>query len=338
MNLFLMLFCYYTTEKGNQFPSLDWMEKSIAVFISGRENFFKERACINSPIDEYCVCDNVNVLFDIEGVMRQQLVDVGQGVRMTRPLGIEKKLLTGDDVFASVSHKGILAVYARGIIQITDLNNGRQVNMKVEDATLIGFYDEMMILLASWKPLREVRVEEVFESSTLETVKEIKDTCSVSPWTDVSLLHVRRVLYYRTIYDHKLYSFNVDTRANTWIDVGRRVDKMASFTGIDCNIRAVFQDYDNRCTYTLNTDNTVTKVNEEQNDLSTLFPSTSDINNINDVVFEYGGELRKNRNRIDTNKLIYFDDYYSVIRVYRDVFLTYDWCKKSWVLVRIITP
>ena len=239
------------------------MEGCIALFVSGKEGFFRERACINCSIDNYCACDGADVLFDVDSAMRKELVDVGQGVRMTEPIKVDKGLLTGWGVHASLSHQGILAI---GInyetVQFTDLNNDRQAEIKVEAFSLVGFYDDMAILLTGYKPLREVTVEEVFNNPTIETFKEIEGTNDVILWTDVSLLHVRRVLYYPRR-DCKLFSFNVDTRINTKIDLGMKVSYIASFTGIYCAVRAVFKDpFSRSCTCILNSDNTITKVNE----------------------------------------------------------------------------
>ena len=99
------------------------MEGCIALFVSGREHFFREKACINCPIDKYCVCDGADVLFDIDGVLRKELVEVGRGVRMTQPLKVEKGFLTGGHIYASLSHKGcLLSVPERQFgSQITDI-------------------------------------------------------------------------------------------------------------------------------------------------------------------------------------------------------------------------
>ena len=88
------------------------MEYSVALFIAEREGFFREKACINCSVDEYCACDGADVLFDIEGVMKKELVDVGQGVKMTEPIEVKKGLMTGNSIYASLSHNGILAICA----------------------------------------------------------------------------------------------------------------------------------------------------------------------------------------------------------------------------------
>ena len=313
------------------------MERSIALFISGRKSFFREVACINCSVDEYCACDGADVLFDVDRVMRKGLVDVGQGVRITEPIKVEKGLLVGDNIYVSLSHDGILAICPNySTIQLTDLNINKQVEMEVEDDSLVAFYDDIILLLTFRKPLREARVEEVFENPTIETFKKIEGTSDVKPYTDVSLLHDRRELYYYTVY-RRLFSFNVDTRENTKINIGRRVGPIASLTGIDSGVKAVFYSFDDNCIYALNNDNTVTKVNGENGCLEALFPSASNPKNIKDALFKYNDNLVKNGNKLDTSKLINFSGH-SVIRIYRDIFLTFDLSTNSWVILRIVVP
>ena len=195
------------------------IEYCVALFIAGIEEFFREKACIDCPIDEYCACDDADMLFDVDAVMKQKLINVGEGVKMTQPIKVEKELITGDWICASLSHQGILAIYVDcNIIQFTNLNTNKQVEMRVEDWSNVGFYDSMVLLLTDGKDLREATVEEVFNDPRIGTFREIEGTGYVSPWTDVSLLHETRVLYYR--YGGKLFSFNVDTKMNKRIDVG----------------------------------------------------------------------------------------------------------------------
>ena len=189
--------------------------------------------------------------------------------------------------------------------------------------------------MTNGKPLRKATVKEVFENPSIETFRDTDEINDVTPYADVSLLHERRILYYPS-YNNKLYSFNVDTRVNTEIDIGMYCSHIASLTGIDCGIKAVFWNSDDKCTYSLNNDNTVTKVSERQNEfLTTIFPSTSNPNNIQDAVFKYGHDIMKDGKKINTDGLIEFS-YYSVIRVYKDVFLAYDKVTGSWVLFRMI--
>ena len=85
----------------------------------------------------------------------------------------------------------------------------------------------------------------LFENPTLETFKAIEGTNLVSTRTDVSLLHKSRVLYYSSMYN-KLYAFNVDTRVNAELCSGKNFEPIASLTGIDCGVRAVFSCTDDR--------------------------------------------------------------------------------------------
>ena len=257
---------------------------------------------------------------------------------------MKKGLIAGDLV--SLSHNGVLAICFddsgkknnhKYTLQFTDLNTDKQVSMNVEGKSLAGFYDSMILLLTNGKPLRETTVKEIFDNSTIETFKKIKGTSNVPANTDVSLLHEKRELYYSTK-SNKLFFFNVDTRINTEIDVGMKVGNIAFFSGIDCGVKTIFYSLDDKCTYSLNNDNSVTKVYEKQfYYLTALFPSTSNPNNIKDAMFKYRGLIRCGNN-INIRKLIDFGWNYPVVRIYEDIFLAYDWNTKSWVLVRILIP
>ena len=174
------------------------MEECISLFVSNRDGFFKEKACINCPINTYCACDGVDVLFDIEGVIRQELINVGQGVRMTEPIKVEKELITGNWIYASLLHQGIFAVCVEtNLIQFTNLNTNQQVKMKVENTSLVGFYDTIALVLAWTELLKEVMVESIFNNPVCKSFKKIEGTDNVSPHTDVSLLHGKMQTYMR---------------------------------------------------------------------------------------------------------------------------------------------
>ena len=298
-----------------------------------------EKTPLFNTINNFEAFSSVKTVFDIKGVMNQKIVDVGEGVKMSEPLKVERELLTGGCIYSSLSHNGILAICVNdNTLQFTDLNNDRQVGMDIDNYTVVGFYDSNILLLTYQMPLREATVENVFDNPNIKTFKEIEGTKDVDPYTDVSLLNERRILYYR-IANGDLFSFNTDTKENTRIAIGNRIWTIASLTGIDCNVKAVFRDDGDRCIYTLNIDNTITKVDgDHYYDITALFPLSSDPKNINDAVFKYTQNLIKDGNYIDTRHLIEFDGNYSVIRVYKDIFLAYDKNIKSWVLLRIITP
>ena len=314
------------------------MERCVALFISGRRGFFREEACINCPVEEFCACDGADVLFDIDSVMRKELVDVGQGVKMSESVKVERGLLTGNNTCASLSHDGVLAICADRAIQFADLNANKQVQMNADNYSLIGFYDGNALLLTWGEALREATVGDVFERPTIETFKEVEGTSDAIPFTDVSLLQERRVLYYYNAY-YRLFAFDVDTRVSTEIDIGKKVCDIASCTGIDCGTKTVFRDCCDDCTYIWNNDNTVTRVNEDQGySLTALFPSASNPGDIANTVFKYGEILVKNDNVINRNEPAEFARHGSVTRVYRDIFLCYDHDTSSWVLLRFAVP
>lgn len=315
------------------------MNKYVALFVSGKRDFFKEKTCINCSVEEFCACEGADVLFDVEEVMRQRIINLGQGVKISEPIKVKRTLATRNYIYASLSHNGILAICAnKKIIQFTDLNNDLQVEVGIECDTLVAFYDEMALLLTEGSPLREATVISVFENPRIAIFRIIEGTSDAYPFTDVSLLNERRELFYRTR-DCKLFSFNVDTRENTEVDVGKWVLSIAFSTGINSGVKAVFWSNSDMCTYALNNDNTLTKVDGRQyHTIIGIFPLASNPNNITDAVFKYGCPLMKNGKKIALKRLIGFDSLYSIVRVFRDVFLAYDKITKSWVVFRLITP
>ena len=313
------------------------MEGCVSLFISSREDFFREKTCINCPVDKYIACDNVSLIFDIDGVLRKEVVDVGHGVRMSEPLKVDKGLMGGTCIFASLSHQGVFAIHISGdMLQFTDLNANRHVKMEVEKDTLVGYYDNMVLLLTWGMPLRETTVESVFDKPSVETFKKIEGTSDVDPITDVSLLNDRRELYYTTT-NHKLFSFNVDTRTTTEINLGRNISHIISLSGIDCEMKIIFKDFDDKCTHTLSMDDTMTRIDNKRDYWPwTVFPSASDPKNISDAVFMYGRNLRRRERKIHITNLVELGGYYSLIRVYRDIFLAYDENTESWCLIRLV--
>ena len=82
--------------------------------------------------------------------------------------------------FTSLSHQGILAICTHSdndyIIQFTVMYTDKQVEVKIEEESLVSFYNDMILLLTWEKPLRETRLENVFDSPTIEMFKEIEGT------------------------------------------------------------------------------------------------------------------------------------------------------------------
>lgn len=313
-------------------------DEKWAVFLLLNERtplFTPPECCIDTTVDSFRAFPGLGRVFDIEGVMQKPLVSVREGVRMSAPLRVEKGLIGGDYIFASLSHRGVLAICVDGsTIQFTDLNDDRQVETGVEDWTLVGFYDEMALLLTCGRPLREAAVADVFGSPALGTFGVIEGTVPLVPDTDVSLLNARRVLYYRTA-DYRLFAFNVDTRANTEVDVGRKVNTIISPTGIDPGVRAVFYTNDEH-TCTLNMDGTVTEVDEGRNTWITALSLSTPSQGGRPNTASKGRSSTGREGEPETPQLARFDGY-AIVRVYRDVFLGYDENTESWGLFRIST-
>ena len=92
----------------------------------------------------------------------------------------------------------------------------------MEDTSSVALYDSNMILLTCFRPLREATVEELFDKQNISVFMSIGDVGGVSSYTDASLLHSRRILYYRSAQCIP-YEYNVDTRENKRIEVAQNV-------------------------------------------------------------------------------------------------------------------
>ena len=110
--------------------------------------------------------------------------------------------------------------------------------------------------------------------------------------------------------------------------------------GIDCGVKSVFQDEDNRFIYTLDWNNKVTPLHEirEEKSVTSTFASSSNPKDISKCVLRYGDCFIKGGNKVKPKEPIRFKPDQSVIRIYRDIFLLFDTNTKKWVLSRIIIP
>ena len=324
----------------------------------------KHQETIGSISPDYCIktmenfeaFPSVTKVFDIDRVMKEKLVDVGEGVKMTRPLKVKNIFYEGVYPCVSLSHQGILSVFSSRsrALDLMDLNTSKRVfvfDAKITCLSQVGFYDNMILLIMDNRRLREATVKDVFENPVIETFKKIEGTDKVNSQADVSLLHERRVLYYHQVYPvhpayslneflprEKISSFNVDTRVNERIYVRMEVYSIVPFTGIDCGVKTVFCG-EGGDLYSLNMDNTVTRINKTQDGIPIgLLPSASNQKNIADAVLKYRYNLVKSGNVLNTNDLMSSGDCFSIVRVYKDIFLTYNQCTRSWVLFRIVVP
>ena len=157
----------------------------------------------------------------------------------------------------------------------------------------------------------------------------------VHPYTGTSLFHSKRVLYY-TSTQWIPYEYNVDTRENNRIQIGQKVRRFSSLMGIDCRVRIVFQD-DNKYTYILNWNNEVIPLYEnKEEDLTSLFVSTTHLRDLLKCVLKYDSYFVKEEKQIKFTQPVKLDWCYSIVRVYKDVFMLYDMNMRKWVLSRII--
>ena len=137
---------YLKSDEEHEFDDDKWMvffilnEKILLI------NPFKY--CANTEIGEFSAFPSVEEVFDIEDVMEKELIDVGQGVKMTEPLKVEKGLIAGG--YVSLSHQGILAICtysnSKYIIQFTNLNTNIPFKIEVENTSIVGFYDNVALL------------------------------------------------------------------------------------------------------------------------------------------------------------------------------------------------
>ena len=115
-------------------------------------------------------------------------------------------------------------------------------------------------------------------------------------------------------------------------------EPIASLTGIDCVVQAVFSCTDDRCTCILNTDYTIDKMDGRPTGFLTIvFPLTSNSRNVADVVFMRASLVRC-ENKLDISHLVDSDWNYPIVRIYSDIFLCYDKSTELWVFFCLITP
>lgn len=315
--------------------------EQVAIYITRHnKNFFVERAHINCPVSEFCACDGADKLFNVDAVLGRELVDIGEGILVSKPVKVERALRAGGDyVFASLSHNGILAIHSYReyyFVQFTNLNSDEQVELKVRSEILVGFYDDMAILLPFNDVIRETSVENVFKGYDLYNFKTIV-RLSVFPFTDVSLLNETRVLYFpaRT---RKLYSFNVDTREFKEVEINDHVLCCASFAGINLGVKAVFNSHNDKTTYILSNNNSVSKLGGENIWIRSVFPSCSCPTDINSVALWFDRFFIFKGKKVMFNSSFKTRSHNTIVRIYRDIFLFYDDNTDGWALVRIIVP
>ena len=356
-------------EMGNSNQSLNEMNKDVdriketikilkenkrllegAKSLNGEERrlslvFCLERGILGRTSDrapEFRAMEGVERAFDVDGVMEKRLVDVGEGVLVSEPVIVEEGFkVRKNGFYSSLSAKGVLAIHLWDkyrIVQFTNLLADGEVEVIVSSWTIIAFYDDNVILLTSGKPLRKAAVEDVFRMPHVSTFEKIGDVDKVTPRTDTSLVHLKRVLCYVSR-DYIPYEYNVDTQENRRLDIPQRVSSFASLMGTDCGVKAVFEDFPAGCTHTLHWDNTITHLYDSRGgELSSLFASSSSPWDLSKALLRYGSYLIKGSNKIKLAQPVSLEEDYSITRICNDIFLLYDNNIRRWVLCRIIVP
>ena len=113
-----------------------------------------------------------------------------------------------------------------------------------------------------------------------------------------------------------------------------------SLKGINCGIKTMFQDYIDWSIYMLNWDDELIPlhVRGEEDFLYFFFPSSSHPRDLSKGVFTYCGCLVRENECIEFKESMSCNLYLSMVWIYHDIFLLYDYNIKKWVLSRILIP
>ena len=298
----------------------------------------------DGPVEAFEACEGVERLFHVGWALAEELVDTGHGVWVTAPRDEHTRFRReGERPLASLSPEGVFAVYHRveyyEVIQFTDLRKyEREREVDVEGCSIAAFYDDRVLILTEDRPLVEAWVDEMLEEGGEGRV--VRGSERATPWTDVSLVNTTRVLHYRTP-DCRLCAYDVDRRVSRIVDVGRGVVCLASLTGLDTGVLAVFQDEEGE-TYALASDHSVARLpgGPQDEGLTDVFPSRSAPWDLTRAVLKYGDTLTKGGRDIQEGlpsggPLLPQEDY-TFVRLRGDVFLYYDTHECSWALTRIV--
>lgn len=311
--------------------------RHIVLYISRKKGFFSEVAQSMCPVGEFCAFKGANLFPGIEETMNKESVKLAKRVWMSKPVDVEMELVPGKYFRASLSHKGVLAIYSYAdegrIVQFTNLNTGKQVIVNVGGISLVAFYDDKAILLVDRLVLEEALVENVFKMPDMSVFKDIDGTEKCSPSAEVSSLHKRRVLYYLSE-SRYICSFNVDTRVNTYFYVKNHVTSIISFSGIDSGYKIIFNSYDGG-SYRFRDDGATVYMTTAWGLPRNIFPSSRYPRDDDSALFVFERCLTIGSVHIDAPCPVSLKEQNSIIRIYKDVFLVYDNNTKRWVFVRI---
>ena len=320
--------------------------KAVALFLTLTRHALATPALVDCPVDDFCAYPCADELAGIDEAMRARSIDIGFGVKMGSPHKLDYKLRGGSYIYSSLSHEGIFAVSSlvgeRKAVQLTNMLSGNQCEFNVEGTTNIGFYDSNMLVLTYRKPIRRCSVSSMFEKPDISTLERVGEIDKVSCYTDVSLLHTRRVLYY-TSSGCLPYKYNIDTGQNKRVLDGKKVWPFGSVTGINTNTKTIFREYGNgNHVFGLKKDGKLSEIlsNDPIYCLTFILPSSSDPTDLRKAlkIYSNGRAYIKENECVSLDIPIKFEGGLSIVRIYRDIFLMFDDNSESWVLTRIVVP
>ena len=314
--------------------------QAISLFVARGKYFFGALSNVGCSVEEFCACDSADILFNVEEVMGKALVPQGNGVSISEPVKVRTYFEDKGGMFrTSLSHKGVLAVCSlcKGfVVQLTRLKDNKQVEFKIENESHIGFYDDKILLLTLGGPLRESRVKCVFNNPNVCTFQNIKDSKRIRRCPDVSSLNKTMMLYYISIENH-IVSYDLITKKQGEIITNWVPKTVISSTGINVKARAVFQGKNSRL-YSLNDHNETEIIGAEFYGglIEDVIPYGRIPEDLTRSGFRFGKSIKIQNLVIDVRTPIEFECNYSIIRIYKDIFLLYDSTQFRWVLVRIV--
>lgn len=245
---------------------------------------------------------------------------------------------------ASISHDGILAItnFTDLNLELIDVfNHDNRVDIKTEDATLLGFYDNKALVLTSKFPLRTISVNDLFTYGSLEKCERVENSVSVEAYSDVTFLNVRRIIYCISS-DRKLFTYNVDTKKINYEFPKKDISYCASLLGINSCFSTVFKE-------NMGFEILASNSGKEQQIHTMNIPmlnillSASNPSDIESALILYMNGRYTHKGTISSLKElgVSYNGVYAIVRIYEDIFLIYNHDEDSvdsqyWVIMRIV--
>lgn len=313
----------------------------IFLYISTRPWFFSDFAEVNCSIDNFCACEGANLIEGVNELVNLPLYDSGVGLLFSEVIPLSKLTVTGTYLYASLSEYGMFACYSSDYesVTFTSLISDEEFEVETSSHTMVCFYDDKVIFLTSGDRLKECSFDELRKHRDRTIMKYISENNKVDIDTDVSKVNETRRLYY--LAGGVLFEHNVNNHHEFQIDEVTDPLSIGCTTGIFINnAKCILENKTNDLMY-LNNDYEVKYIFYKDSSwtFSTFIPSTSSPNDINK-----GG-------KIYNNKRLYVNEYheiklesstytykrmYTMVRLYRDVFILFDANSSNWLLMRLV--